>query len=311
MQVITVEASEQGQRLDKFLKRYFKEASSGFIYKMLRKKNITLNKQKADGTEILNAGDCVYTFFSDETFSKLKGNAEIDDIFIKAFNELKGISVIFENNDLIFLNKPIDVLSQTDEHTNISVNEWLIGYLYNKGYELDLNRYKPSCVNRLDRNTSGILMAAKTYAGSRFLTDCIKNHRLNKYYTAVCQGIIKDKGVLKGKLVKDDKKNKSSINNKSDGVFVHTEYEPLYYSDDYTVVWVKLVTGKSHQIRAHMSSIGHPLAGDYKYGGKSYGNIKHQLLHSTKLVFPVLENDIFGMSGKTIEAALPDYFPKS
>lgn len=321
MQTITIKDNEAGQRLDKYLKRYFKYAEPSLLYKMLRKKNIVLNKNKVNGTEILNAGDIINTFFSDETFAKFTGelvdsytsnNTNIDTtLFEKAYSTLKNIDVLYEDSDFVFMSKPVGVVSQIDENNCYSINEWLIGYLLSKD-EVDFKSFKPSISNRIDRNTSGIIMAAKSYAGSRFLSDSIREHRLEKYYIALCHGRVEGQVSLVGYLKKDHNTNKVTIKRSGkDSDYIQTEYKAIYSSDKYSLLKVKLITGKSHQIRAHLSSIGHPLVGDLKYGGRelmiSDAKINYQLLHAYEVVFPD-ESD--HLAGKHIICPLPDIYKK-
>lgn len=329
MQTINIKDSEVGQRLDKYLKRYFKYAEPSLLYKMLRKKNIVLNKSKANGTEILKSGDVINTFFSDETFSKFTGsisgssnnaeestdilvgyNEDIYSIYKEAYNTLTNIKVIYEDSDFVFMSKPVGIVSQTDENNKLSINEWLIGYLLSKEDSLDFKSFKPSISNRIDRNTSGLILSAKTYAGSRYLSDCIREHKLQKYYLAICHGKLEGSSVLKGYLKKDHNTNKVSIRNTGkDTDYIHTEYESLYSDSKYSMLKVKLITGKSHQIRAHLSSIGHPLVGDVKYGGKviELHNQKYnyQLLHAYEIIFP---EDSKYLSKKHIICPVPDIF---
>lgn len=321
MQSIIVDKNEAGQRFDKYLKRYFKNAEPSLLYKMLRKKNIVLNKSKASGNEILYAGDEINTFFSDETFQKFTGKntdgtlAGLIDtkFYLDAFNALDNIEIIYEDNDFVFMSKPVGVVSQTDENNKYSINEWLIGYLINKGETPDFNSFKPSCSNRIDRNTSGLIMAAKSYSGSRYLSDCIRNHKLQKYYLALVHGKVSGDSILKGYLVKDHKNNKVKIlNSGKDNDYIHTEYETLASSEEYSLLKVKLVTGKSHQIRAHLSSVGHPLIGDIKYGGDiiCIDNIEYnyQLLHAAKVVFPSEPDSDIALNGKEIICPPPSIY---
>lgn len=322
MQTIIVDKSEAGQRFDKYLKRYFKNAQPSLLYKMLRKKNIVLNKTKATGNELLQADDVINTYFSDETFLLFTGkssaeNESNDDVdlslYTEAYKKLGGIDIVYEDTDFVFMNKPVGVLSQTDENNKYSINEWLIGFLINKGENPDFNSFKPSCSNRIDRNTSGLILAAKTYAGSRYLSDCIKGHSLEKYYLAAVHGHVKEGGILKGYLKKDHTNNKVKIQNSGkDTDFIHTEYRVILGNDKYTLLEVKLITGKSHQIRAHLSSIGHPLVGDVKYGGKvlRFDNreYNYQLLHAFRVVFPKDEKDENLLRGKIIECPAPQIF---
>lgn len=322
MQTIIVDKSEAGQRFDKYLKRYFKNAQPSLLYKMLRKKNIVLNKTKATGNELLQADDVINTYFSDETFLLFTGkssvvnenNNDVDlSLYTEAYKKLGGIDIVYEDTDFVFMNKPVGVLSQTDENNKYSINEWLIGFLINKDETPDFNSFKPSCSNRIDRNTSGLILAAKTYVGSRYLSDCIKGHSLEKYYLAVVHGHVKEGGILKGYLKKDHTNNKVKIQNSGkDTDFIHTEYRVISGNDKYTLLEVKLITGKSHQIRAHLSSIEHPLVGDVKYGGKilRFDNreYNYQLLHAFRVVFPKDEKDENLLRGKIIECPAPQIF---
>ena len=329
MKILTVKSSDAGQRLDKYLKKSFPAATAGFLFKMLRKKNIVLNGKKSDGFDTLSTGDEIKVFFSDETFEKLRagknsGNGEASDKNRNPERNGIKIPVIFENEDIIFFNKPAGVLSQSDDSNGYSVNDYLIDYLKGKGVYHTTDNYRPSVCNRLDRNTSGLIMCAKTYIGARFLDECIKNHLMKKEYLALCHGRLSGEGILKGFYYKDKEKNKATVyeegnvpdNLKGEVSLVETRYKVISGNDDYTVALVELITGKSHQIRVHMAGAGHPLAGDIKYGGKKYKDINYQILHSYRDTFPALlpdENGIFkdrfkDVLGKTFEAKAPAYF---
>ena len=215
------------------------------------------------------------------------------------------------------MNKPWGVLSQRASQDDLSLNEWLIDYLYDKG-ELtkeSLSTYRPSICNRLDRNTSGLIICAKTLIGARKMNEIIKDRSVEKYYRTIVTGRIKDGLSLKGFLKKDEKSNKVTIKDKDPKdesySYIETEYEPVEYikDRDLTLLEVKLVTGKPHQIRAHLSSIGHPIIGDVKYGGKKIKGLNTQLLHSYRLVFPDNMGEPFtDIEGREFIAQLPDKF---
>ena len=318
MREIVIGPNEAEKRLDRFLNFYFREASAGFIYKMLRKKNITLNGKKADGTEKLKESDVIRVFFSDETFEKLKGNTSPQKSARKPLKLLGNISVIYEDDNIVLVNKPFGVLSQKAKPEDISLNEWLIDYLLNKGdiTKESLSSYRPSICNRLDRNTSGLVICAKSLIGARTMNELISKRFIDKYYRTIVFGHLSEPVSLKGYLNKDEKKNKVDIkvNDPGDGYsYIETDYEPIDYikEKDLTVLEVKLVTGKPHQIRAHLSSIGHPIIGDLKYGGRKVDSLDHQLLHSYRVRFPEdLDKPFDTLSGKEFTAPLPKEFQK-
>ena len=305
MKEICISEKEAGIRLDKYLRKLLPAAGSSFLYKMLRKKNIVLCGAKASGQEILKAGDSIKIFFSDETYAKMSGSGEADDVRLergrRAYGELKGIDILYENEDVLFADKPAGVLTQSDEGGELSLNDWLTGYVLEKNGSIE-PKQMPSVMNRLDRNTSGIVMCGLNYAGSRFLSDTIRGGGLKKLYLALAEGRLEGEGELRGFLIKDKVNNKVSISDGGEGSPVVTRYRALELRDGYTLLEVELESGKSHQIRAHLAHIGHPLAGDIKYGGHPYKGKSMQYLHAYKLIFPVSENDEAGMSGRVIES---------
>ena len=280
MKEIIIRSDEAGQRLDKYLKKLMPAAGTGFLYKMLRKKNIDLNGAKSDGSTILSAGDHVRIFFSDETYEKMRGNT--DEKRVTQDKNNMHLDIILETDDVLFINKPAGILSQGSEKGQLSINDVL-----RQQYSNTASTYTPSVCNRLDRNTSGLLLAAKTYAGSRLVSDLIKTHSVRKKYLAIAEGEMQGERMLKGYLTKDRERNIVTVKDRGEeNDAVSTGYKVLGHKNGYSLVEVELITGKSHQIRAHLSSIGHPLAGDIKYGGHPYKGLKHQLLHSWKLVLP-------------------------
>lgn len=321
MQKIIIEPAIEGGRFDKFLNRHLPNAGSSFIYKMLRKKNITLNGKKADGKEIIKAGDSVEMFFSEDTYNKFRGvSAESVNIteYEKAYKELDDISVIFENTDVLIMNKPVGVLSQKAKDSDLSANEWLIGYLLNRKEVSNesLKEFKPSVCNRLDRNTSGILLCGKSLKGSRGLSRIIKNREIGKFYNLLVVGTDIKEQILTGFLSKDSKNNKVSVA-LNDDEQIKTGIKPIKSNEKITLLEAELFTGKTHQIRAHLASISHPLIGDYKYGKESvndyfkkeYG-LESQFLSCVRVTFPNECDALPDLAGKTFEAELPALFKR-
>ena len=315
MRELTVKAGESGQRLDKYLAKYLKEAPKSFLYKMLRKKNITLNGRKADGSEKLQAEDCVRLFLAEETLEKFMGT--------QTEAHTCPLDVIYEDDHVLFINKPVGMLSQKADKKDISLVEYLTGYLLEKGAltREDLLTFHPSVCNRLDRNTSGIVAAGKTMAGLQTLSGAFKDRSLHKYYLALAAGRVEHPSYIKGYLWKNERTNKVTVTRepKKDALPIETRMRPLSYSGtgDCTLLEVELLTGRTHQIRSHLASIGHPIIGDAKYGSievneayrKKY-RVTSQLLHAWRIEMPSFEGELSYLSGLKLTAELPALFKK-
>lgn len=304
MKEIIISENEQGQRFDKFLLKYFNDAPKSFIYKMLRKKRIKLNKSKAAGNEVIVKGDTVQLFISDDTISSFKS----DIIISEAKRDFK---IVFEDSNIIICNKPSGLLTQPDsENTGNTLNEQLLYYLYKKGEISD--SFKPGVCNRLDRNTSGIVLMGKNLSATQALNKAIKNNEIDKYYITIVKGKLENGGTL-NLFHNKDKNNTVSVYSEEAGntVRVITEYNPLISNGDYTLVNVKLITGKAHQIRASFKYIGFPVIGDIKYGDSETNKyfkikfgLKNQFLHAYKIVFNQENSAIDYLYKKEFTAAM-------
>lgn len=313
MKNIIVSSNEAGQRLDKLLVKYLNKAPKSFIYKMLRKKNITLNGKKAEGSEILSIEDEIKMFLSDETIEKF---SELVVTKVK-----HDIDILYEDNHIIVVNKPAGLLSQKAVKEDVSLVEHVISYMLDekKITMEELKSFKPSICNRLDRNTSGIVVVGKTLIGLQTMAKIFKDRSIHKYYQCIVKGVVKEKQLIEGYLLKDEKTNKVVIYDKEveGSSLIQTEYEPITHNGEYTLLSIRLITGKSHQIRAHLQSIGHPIVGDFKYGNRSVNeefrhkfSLSHQLLHSYLLEFPKMNDALSNLSNKKIIAPVPDYFDR-
>lgn len=318
MQELHVTANEAGQRLDKLLAKFLNQAPKSFLYKMMRKKNIVLNGKKCTGNEKLKQGDSIKLFFLDETIEKFSAGTYVTPKKEKT----NMLPIIYEDEQVLLMNKPVGVLSQKAKDSDVSAVEILINYLIetNQLSKEQFRTFHPSICNRLDRNTSGILVAGKTLPALQEMNRFFKERTIAKYYRCLVKGrVIKNEEYIKGYLVKDQKTNKVSITKKKteEGVPIETEYCVIQSNDEVSLLEVHLITGKTHQIRAHLASIGHPIIGDYKYGDKqinemyrqAYG-LKSQLLHAYRLEMPSSNGSLAYLNDKKFVAELPDKFIK-
>ena len=290
MREVIIQRNEAGQRLDKFLGKYMKAAPKSFFYKMLRKKNITLNGKKAEGSEKLEEGDRVALFLSEETIGKFREETKVS-------YPTARLSILYEDEDVVFINKPAGMLSQKAEAEDVSLTEYLIGNLLAKGEitEESLATFKPAVCNRLDRNTSGIVICGKSLHGLQTMSAMLKERTLEKIYYCIVKGRMTEAQTLEGYLYKDEAANRVEIR-KAPGegaAPIKTAYQPLQSNGICTLLQVELITGRSHQIRAHLASIGHPVLGDSKYGDREVNRIfrekygvQRQMLHAAQLSLP-------------------------
>ena len=436
MREITIQETESGQRLDKFLRRYLPGAGSGFLYKMLRKKNILLNEKKAEGKEILQAGDSIRVFFTEETIRHFQktGDSSADQAVSEANDPasasahrkdsdpasgsarrkdndpasasthrkdsdpaqgsarrkvndpisgpaLRKADIIFEDRDVLVINKPAGVLSQGAHPGDWSLVEMVREYLRGTGELTDESAllYMPGVLNRLDRNTSGLVLAAKNLAAARELSELLRTRQIRKEYLALACGRIDSPGHLQGWLTKNTAANQVRITDTpalwkgaehvteaaakeseraagtsaggaehimktaakdSEGAAVaaaggaeriETAWTPIVlcagevlFGNDkesfagrqlpsyFTLLRVDLITGKTHQIRAHLASDGHSLAGDVKYGNRAVADafrrawgLDRQFLHAERMTFPADMRCAPQLAGRTLEAPLP------
>ena len=295
MQTIEITAENANRRLDKFLLSYLNEAPHSFIYKMLRKKRIKLNGARAGGGELLQTGDGITLYLSPETienFRKVRTIAKAKPLPLSC--------IIYENEHLLVVNKPAGLPSHggmSGKDANDHLLAQMLYYLQESGAYDPSAAFVPALCNRLDVNTSGLVICGKTLHALQDMNALFANQGIDKEYLAVVEGILGDAGkeqVLEGYYQKDTSTNKVKITprNESRSKQPHptaiTAYKILAISKNkkHTLLSVNPITGRSHQIRAHLASIGNPLAGDKKYGASSTPHAPAQLLHCRRLSVP-------------------------
>lgn len=324
MREIEVSTNEAGQRLNKLVMKYLDRAPSGFVYKMLRKKNIKLNGGRADGSEIVKVGDRVQLYLSDET---IEGFSSKRDSPAGAGRRIFSPNIIYRDDNIMIVNKPAGVLTQKADRNDYSLNDSVIDYMLDGGFitERQLRTFKPSVCNRLDRNTSGLVLCGVSLMGSQELSRIIRERRIDKYYCTIAEGVMTAKTRAAGYLLKDEKSNMVTVKSTVDEFrreFGDAAYEkveavftPQRTRGGYTELEVLLITGKTHQIRAQLKALGYPVIGDTKYGSRdtcayfrqSYG-LRNQLLHCGRVSFGRVEGGLSYLSGKTFLAPVPDIY---
>ncbi|MCH4240014.1 MAG: RluA family pseudouridine synthase [Oscillospiraceae bacterium] len=287
MKTVTIEKNDAGQRLDKFLTKAYPNLPQSMMYKSIRKKDIKLGGKRCAINTRLQEGNVLTLYLKDEF---LQCEPEQFD-FLKAPAKL---NILYEDQNLLLLDKKPGLIVHPDENYHFdSLIARVQHYLYDKGEynPHDENSFTPALVNRIDRNTGGIVMAAKNAETLRILNQKVKDRELCKLYLCLVAGHLSPKeATLKAFLEKNEKQNRVYISSQPspEAKTIQTRYRVLQEKTGCSLVEVDLLTGRTHQIRAHMASIGHPLIGDGKYGtnaiNKKFG-LKYQALYSYKLRF--------------------------
>ncbi len=275
MKSITVTKNDAGQRLDRFLQKSFETLPKSMMFKQIRKKNIKVNRKRCTPEQIIAEGDVIELYISDDMLVKKKVHFD----FLKA---PKDLQIVYEDDNIILLNKPQGMLCHPDgsEYVNTLLGS-LKRYLYEKGEYSpeDENSFSPALANRIDRNTGGIVLGAKNADALRVLSAKIKSREIEKYYLTIARGEFEEKEkTLTAYLTKDARKNMVKVLDapSENAKRIETKYRVLDFCGGYSLLEIELLTGRTHQIRAQLAAIGHPLLGDGKYGDR-HGRYRQEL----------------------------------
>lgn len=299
MREFIINENDSGQRIDKFITKLMPKLPKSMMYKGFRKNCVKLNgKHIKDGSVFVEEGDCLKLFFKDEFFEE-----EPEFKYVKP-----DIEVVYEDDNILVVNKAVGVVVHADEHdSGRTLVDMVQSYLFqNNEYNPETEHsFKPALCNRLDRNTGGLVIAAKNAKALRDMNERIRNREVRKFYMAVVEGYPDDEGHLEGYSTRKGKVTSVS-DNVSDGARkVSLDYRVVRKKNGHSLVEVELHTGRTHQIRAQFAAAGYPLAGDTKYGG--HGGMFCQALWSVGLKFDFKDTD-FSMgylNGKEIKVEAP------
>ncbi len=299
MKSFIITDKDAGGRVDRFISKTFDKLPKSLMYKEIRKKNIKVNKKRCTPEQVLSNGDLLELYLKDDVLEIRKKHYD----FLNASTDL---DIIYEDDNIILINKKVGVLCHPDGKDYIdNIVARLKRYLYDKKeWDPETSTFTPSLANRIDRNTGGIVIGAKNSQALKIMNDKIKAREIEKYYLTVVHGKMSKKSeLLSAYLTKNEKKNMVTVTDYQapNSKKIITEYTVLDYYPDASLLEVKLHTGRTHQIRAHLAHIGHPLYGDGKYGNEK-GRYR-QALYSYKLHFNFSDENILSyLNHKTFQA---------
>ena len=310
---IEIGTNEAGQRLDKFLRKYLKDVPLSAIFKALRKGDIRVNGVKKKENYTLEMGDAIEIRYIQSKREKKENS------FIKV--NASGLRIAYEDANIVVVEKWPGVLVHPDQKGSVpSLTDYVLSYLNAKGDYIPEKEvtFTPASCNRLDRNTSGVVVFGKNFEALRGMNEMIREGQVKKYYNTLVKGKIRD-GIYTGYISKDENENISTVyreempNTKK----IAMEVKTIQTNGAYSFLEIDLITGRSHQIRAHLSHLGNPIIGDFKYGDKKLNSffdnkfgLNYQYLYAYKLIIKGGEGKLEYLKNKVITEALPPMFKK-
>ncbi|MEG0977873.1 MAG: RluA family pseudouridine synthase [Bacilli bacterium] len=305
---INITEKDSNQRVDKFVRKYLYDAPISFIYKVFRKKDVKINGHWAKIEQYIYAGDVLRIYITDEQLEEFKQPVNIEKLTFSR-------EIIYEDNNLLVINKPKGLLVHGDEEEKrLTLANEVLSYLYKKGEFSPDDTFKPSPAHRIDRNTSGLVFFGKNMESLQCLMNLFKEkNQIEKTYTALVDGVVKESGKIDKPLYKDEVHNLVRVGVTATSKSALTYYDVKRKFSDVTLLSVRILTGRTHQIRVHMQSIDHPIIGDQKYGNfpknkifkEKYG-LDYQFLHAGEVKFINIEGKLAYLSNKTFSAKLPE-----
>lgn len=309
---IEIGSNEAGQRLDKFLRKLLKDVPLSAIFKALRKGDVRVNEKKQKEKYLLQDGDVVEIKY-------INTKKDTKENFIKV--DSSKLKICYEDENMVIVEKWPGVLVHPDsKKKEATLTDYVLSYLNAKGDYVPENEvtFTPAPCNRLDRNTSGMVIFGKNFESLRMLNEGIRDGEVDKYYNTLVKGRIKD-GLYKGYILKNEENNISKILDKKvpDSKEIAMEVKTVQSNGAYSFLEINLITGRSHQIRAHLSHLGNPIIGDSKYGDKKLNSffankfgLDYQYLYAYKLIFRQFDGKMEYLKNKTIAHSLPPIFKK-
>lgn len=308
MQKFIVSEKESGQTLEKYVRKVLKDAPLSFIYKLFRKKDIKVNGHWQKEKYVVSTSEEVSIYITDSQLEEFKKKVET-----KVVEDISNW-IVYEDDNILVINKPRGVLVQGDNSGETSLTEMVISYLINKKeYDpnLDLG-YSPAPTHRLDRNTAGLVVFGKNLSAIREMVDILSNkEKVEKKYLTLVKGVTEISGEINAPLLKNSLNGRVSVS--PNGKEAITQYHQVrVINNEYSLLEVKLLTGRTHQIRVHLASISHPVIGDQKYGdyslNKEFENkyhFKNQFLVAYYLKFKSIDGKLAYLSNESFKISLP------